>query len=122
MLLGKDTVAVFAIFKNIGDPVKQIYLDKTTNGIDSSSTASISNEPYTFQVTYDYQMTGKIKGSQFTVYSFWNNEMKELYLNNQLICIVKGKTDPENFILINGYNDTEMIKELLLIAYNKFLQ
>ena len=67
-------------------------------------------------------MTGKIKGSQFTVYSFWNNEMKELYLNNQLICIVKGKTDPENFILINGYNDTEMIKELLLIAYNKFLQ
>ena len=122
MLLGKDTVAVFGIFKRVGDPNKQIYLDKTTNGIDSSSTASISNEPYTFQVTYDYQMTGKIKGSQFTVYSFWNNEMKELYLNNQLICIVKGKTDPENFILINGYNDTEMIKELLLIAYNKFLQ
>jgi len=122
MLLGKDTVAVFEIFKKVGDPNKQIYLDKTTNGIDSSSMASISNKPYTFQVIYDYQMTGKIKGSYFTINSFWNNEMKELYLNKQLICIVKGKTDPENFILINGYNNTEMIKELLLIAYNKFLQ
>jgi hypothetical protein len=121
MLLGKDTVAVFAIFKNIGDPVKQIYLDKTTNGIDSSSTASVSDEVYTFKVNYDYQMTGKIKGNQFTIFNFWNNEMKELYLNNQLICIVKGKTDPENFILINGYNNPTMIKELLLIAYNKFL-
>jgi hypothetical protein len=121
MLLGKDTVAVFAIFKNVGDPVKQIYLDKTTNGIDSSSTASVSDEAYTFKVNYDYQMTGKIKGNQFTIFNFWNNEMKELYLNNQLICIVKGKTDPENFILINGYNNPTMIKELLLIAYNKFL-
>jgi hypothetical protein len=121
MLLGKDTVAVFAIFKNVGDPVKQIYLDKTTNGIDSSSTASVSDEAYTFKVNYDYQMTGKIKGNQFTIFNFWNNEMKELYLNNQLICIVKGKTDPENFILINGYNNPTIIKELLLIAYNKFL-
>lgn len=121
MLLGKDTVAIFAIFKNVGDPVKQIYLDKTTNGIDSSSTASVSNEAYTFKVNYDYQMTGKIKGNQFTIFNFWNNEMKELYLNNQLICIVKGKIDPGNFILINGYNNPTIIKELLLIAYNKFL-
>jgi hypothetical protein len=121
MLLGKDTVAVFGVFKKVGDSNKQIYLDKTTNGIDSSSTASISKEAYTFQVIYDYQISGKIKGSNFTVYSFWNNEMKELYLNNQLVCIVKGKTDPENFILINGYNNAAMIKELLLIAYNKFL-
>jgi hypothetical protein len=121
MLQGKDTVAVFGIFKNVGDPVKQIYLDKTTNGIDSSSTASISKEAYTFKLFYDYQMTGKIKGNQFTIFNFWNNEMKELYLNNQLICIVKGKTDPENIILINGYNNPTMIKELLLIAYNKFL-
>ncbi len=121
MLHGKDTVAIFGILKNIGDPNKQIYLDKTTNGIDSSSTASISKEAFTFQIIYDYQMTGKIKGDYFTIYSFWNNEMKELYLNNQLICIVKGKTDPENIILINGYNNAQMIKELLLIAYNKFL-
>jgi hypothetical protein len=121
MLQGKDTVAVFGIFKNVGDPVKQIYLDKTTNGIDSSSTASISKEAYTFKLFYDYQMTGKVKGNQFTIFNFWNNEMKELYLNNQLICIVKGKTDPENIILINGYNNPTMIKELLLIAYNKFL-
>ena len=121
MLRGKDTVAVFGIFKKVGDPLKQIYLDKTTNGIDSSSTASISKEDYTFKVNYDYQMTGKINGAHFTIYSFWNNEMKELYINKQLICILKGKTHPENFMLINGYNNPSMIKELLLIAYNKFL-
>jgi hypothetical protein len=121
MLHGKDTVAIFGIFKKVGDPNKQIYLDKTTNGIDSNSTASISKEAFTFQIIYDYQMTGKIKGDHFTIFNFWNNEMKEFYVNNQLICIVKGKTDPENIILINGYNNTQMIKELLLIAYNKFL-
>jgi hypothetical protein len=47
--------------------------------------------------------------------------MKEIYLNNQLIAIVKGKTDPENFIITKDLTDSIMMKELLLIAYNKFL-
>ncbi len=121
MLQGKDTAAVFSIQKNTGDPYKQVYLDKTTNGIDSSSTGRVSNKEYPFQITYDYQLTGKIRGEQFTIRSFWNNEMKELYINNRLISIVKGKTDPENFIITKELTDSTMMKELLLIAYNKFL-
>ena len=121
MLQGKDTAAVFSIQKNTGDPYKQVYLDKTTNGIDSSSTGRVSNKEYPFQITYDYQLTGKIRGEQFTIRSFWNNEMKELYINNMLISIVKGKTDPENFIITKELTDSTMMKELLLIAYNKFL-
>ena len=96
-------------------------MDKTTNGIDSSSTARVSKIDYPFQITYDYQLTGKIRGEQFTIRSFWNHEMKEIYLNNRLIAIVKGKTDPENFIITKDFTDAIMIKELLLIAYNKFL-
>lgn len=121
MLQGKDTVAIFSINKMIGDPYKQVYLDKTTNGIDSSSTGRVSNKEYPFQITYDYQLTGKIRGEQFTIRSFWNHEMKELYINNMLISIVKGKTDPENFIITKELTDSTMMKELLLIAYNKFL-
>ena len=121
MLQGKDTAALFSIQKNTGDPYKQVYLEKTTNGIDSSSTGRVSNKEYPFQITYDYQLTGKIRGEQFTIRSFWNNEMKELYINNMLIAIVKGKTDPENFIITNELTDSTMMKELLLIAYNKFL-
>ena len=121
MLQGKDTAAVFSIQKNTGDPYKQVYLEKTTNGIDSSSTGRVSNKEYPFQITYDYQLTGKIRGEQFTIRSFWNNEMKELYINNMLISIVKGKTDPENFIITKELTDSTMMKELLLIAYNKFL-
>jgi len=121
MLLGKDTVAVFGILKGVSDPNKQVYLDKTTNGIDSSSMAKVSKKDFPLQITYDYQLIGKIRGEQFTINSFWNHEMRELYVNNQLVCIVKGKVDPENFIRINGYDNTEMIKELILIAYNKFL-
>ena len=121
MLQGKDTVAIFSINKMIGDPYKQVYLDKTTNGIDSSSTGRVSNKEYPFQITYDYQLTGKIRGEQFTIRSFWNHEMKELYINNMLIGIVKGKTDPENFIITKELTDSTMMKELLLIAYNKFL-
>jgi hypothetical protein len=47
--------------------------------------------------------------------------MKEIYLNNKLIGIVKGKTDPENFIIVNDAINASIMKELLLIAYNKFL-
>ncbi len=121
MLQGKDTAAIFAINKMIGDPYKQVYLDKTTNGIDSSSTAKVSKKDYPFQITYDYQLSGKIRGAYFTINSFWNHEMKEIYLNNRLIAIVKGKTDPENFITTKDFTDAIMMKELLLIAYNKFL-
>ena len=121
MLQEKDTAAIFSINKLVGDPFKQVYLDKTTNGIDSSSTARVSKIDYPFQITYDYQLTGKIRGEQFTIRSFWNHEMKEIYLNNRLIAIVKGKTDPENFIITKDFKDAIMIKELLLIAYNKFL-
>ncbi len=121
MLQGKDTAAIFAINKMIGDPYKQVYLDKTTNGIDSSSTAKVSKKDYPFQITYDYQLSGKIRGVYFTINSFWNHEMKEIYLNNRLIAIVKGKIDPENFIITKDLTDSIMMKELLLIAYNKFL-
>lgn len=121
MLQGKDTTAVFSIQKNTGDPYKQVYLDKTTNGIDSSSTAKVSKKDYPFQITYDYQLTGKIRGERFTIRSFWNHEMKELYVNNMLICIVKGKTNPEDCVLTKDCTDASLLKELLLIAYNKFL-
>lgn len=121
MLEGKDTVAIFGINKNIGDPNKQVYLDKTTNGMDSSSMAKVSKKDFPFQVTYDYQITGKIRGERFTIQSFWNHEMKEMYLNNKLVGIVKGKTDPENFIIVNDASNASIMKELLLIAYNKFL-
>ena len=121
MLQGKDTAAIFAINKMIGDPYKQVYLDKTTNGIDSSSTAKVSKKDYPFQITYDYQLSGKIRGAYFTINSFWNHELKEIFLNNRLIAIVKGKTDPENFIITKDLTDSIMMKELLLIAYNKFL-
>jgi hypothetical protein len=47
--------------------------------------------------------------------------MKEIYLNNKRIGIVKGKTDPENFIIVNDATNASIMKELLLIAYNKFL-
>lgn len=121
MLQGNDTAAIFAINKMVGDPYKQVYLDKTTNGIDSSSTAKVSKKDYPFQITYDYQLTGKIRGEQFIIRSFWNHEMKEIYLNNEAIAIVKGKTDPENFIITKDFTDASLLKELLLIAYNKFL-
>jgi hypothetical protein len=121
MLEGKDTAAIFGINKNIGDANKQVYLDKTTNGMDSSSVAKVSKKDFPFQVTYDYQLTGKIRGERFTIQSFWNHEMKEIYLNNKLIGIVKGKTDPENFIIVNDAINASIMKELLLIAYNKFL-
>lgn len=121
MLEGKDTVAIFGINKNVGDPYKQVYLDKTTNGMDSSSIAKVSKKDFPFQVTYDYQLTGKIRGERFTIQSFWNHDMKEMYLNNKLIGIVNGKTDPENFIIVNDLSNGSIMKELLLIAYNKFL-
>jgi hypothetical protein len=121
MLEGKDTAAIFTINKNIGDPNKQVYLDKTTNGMDSSSMAKVSKKDFPFQVTYDYQITGKIRGERFTIQSFWNHEMKEMYLNNKLVGIVKGKTDPENFVIVNDASNASIMKELLLIAYNKFL-
>ena len=121
MLEGKDTAAIFGINKNIGDANKQVYLDKTTNGMDSSSVAKVSKKDFPFQVTYDYQLTGKIRGERFTIQSFWNHEMKEIYLNNKRIGIVKGKTDPENFIIVNDATYASIMKELLLIAYNKFL-
>ena len=121
MLEGKDTAAIFGINKNIGDANKQVYVDKTTNGMDSSSVAKVSKKDFPFQVTYDYQLTGKIRGERFTIQSFWNHEMKEMYLNNKLVGIVNGKTDPENFVIDNDLSNASIIKELLLIAYNKFL-
>ena len=121
MLEGKDTAAIFGINKNIGDANKQVYVDKTTNGMDSSSVAKVSKKDFPFQVTYDYQLTGKIRGERFTIQSFWNHEMKEIYLNNKLVGIVNGKTDPENFVIDNDLSNASIIKELLLIAYNKFL-
>ena len=124
LLSEKDTLAVFSIAKNITDPHNEIYPAQVSNGYDSATIYSYPS--LTFQhwaVKYDYVITGKIGQQDFSIKCSGNrNTLKEIFLNNKLICIAQGKFSPEKFVVFDASLSPELLNQLFMIGFNCFFE
>ena len=119
----KDTVAIFTIEKAVSDPVKKIYINKISNGFDSSSFVSLDAGQQELPVIYDYVVKGKINKQNFSIKcSGFRNTIKEIYLDDTLICIAQGKFNPEKFVVFDASLSSEVLNQLLMIGFNCFFE
>lgn len=122
LLQDKDTLATFSILKKVTDPGRK-YFNKLSNGFDSSSFFPINIGPPETPVVNDYEVSGKIKQQSFRIKcSGKGNTIKEIYLNNQLICIAQGKFIPEKFVVFDASLSPETLNPLLMIGFNRFFE
>jgi hypothetical protein len=123
LFLENDTIAKFTIEGEVTDDKNKLYPEKVSNGIDSSSLFTISSLFQPYFVRYDYILKGTIAKKKFTIKCSGNrNIVKEIFLDDELVCIAQGKFSPEKFVIFNASLSPEILNPLLMIGFNRFLE
>ncbi|MEN9686596.1 MAG: hypothetical protein RLZZ28_2382, partial [Bacteroidota bacterium] len=74
-------------------------------------------------VVFDYILSGKIGQHSFVIKcSGFKNNLKEIYLDEKIACIAQGKFSPEKFVLFNASLSPEILNQLFMIGFNRFLE
>lgn len=116
----KDTIAQFSIKRNIVEADKKLFAHQVTNGVTMSSISNIENTERIIAMNYPFVVEGKMKEQPFKIcISSW---LREIYFNNQLICITYGNKFPERFVSLGESIDAITFNALMILAYNQFLQ
>ncbi|MEK7199831.1 MAG: hypothetical protein AAB212_07930, partial [Bacteroidota bacterium] len=122
---GKDTLAKFSILKNVTDKVNRVYTNILYNGYDSVSFYPVKPNGVSqgLPVIYDYQVEGVISNKPFGIKCSGSGEMvKEIFLDNTLVCIAQGKFSPEKFVLFDASLSPELLNRLFMIGFNRFFE
>lgn len=123
LLNDADTIAQFSIEKSKQDPDKKLLIDKITNGFDSTSLFFLGTHQAPWEFIYDYVVTGKIGKETFSIKcGGFGNTLKEMYVNDKLVCIAQGKFTPEKFVFFDNYLSPELFNQLLMIGFNRFFE
>lgn len=120
LLLEKDTIATFSIVTNKQHANQKYYPYISTNGIDSSSAVKISDQIKDLVYSSMFSLSGNIRNQPFTIEV--GEFFREIYLNNKRVFILGGMQQPERMVIFDSTLSNELINELILLSYNRFLQ
>jgi hypothetical protein len=124
LLSENDTIAKFAIHKNVPG-TNEVYLNTMGNGFDTTSAYRIKNNftKSMLPLGYSYVIDGLIGSRSFSIKcSGLPNSIKEIFLENKLVCIAQGKFTIEKFVLFDASLTTELLNQLLIIGFNHFFE
>jgi hypothetical protein len=122
LLHEKDTVAFFSVKTRVPDPARKLYANRVSNGFDSLSIPIVAQENQ-WPFLYDYVVTGKISGQDFTIKcGGYGNTLKEIYLKDKFVAIAQGKFSPEKFVVFDASLSPELLKPLFMIGFNRFFE
>jgi hypothetical protein len=126
LLQENDTLAKFSILKEVTEKANKIYPNIITNGYDStgfSTLPNFGNRTAEWVVLYRYVINGSLTGMPFRIKcSGFDNNLREFFLGDQLVCIAQGKFNPEKFVLFDASLSPEKLNQLFLIGFNRFLE
>lgn len=123
LFLENDTLARFTIQTNKFDETKKIVPAKVFNGVDSSSFFTIAPALQPEPVRYEYIVKGTIAQRKFTVKCSGNgNTVKEIFIDDKLVCIAQGKFNPEKFVVFDASLSSDILNPLLMIGFNRFFE
>ncbi len=120
LLKDNDTIARFTINKNIGIPEKKIFVNKISNGYDSSSVINIGGSTVPRNVLFEYQINGLMGEQPFVIRCADRNSLKEIRFNDKEVAIASGSFLPERIAVFDASLDTEKLNQLLMIAFSTF--
>lgn len=124
LLNDNDTLAKFAIFKNVSTK-NELYMNTIGNGYDTLSFYKIKSHFIrpVWQLGYDYILNGFINKKYFSIQcSGLRNSVKEIYVENKLVCIAQGKFTIEKFVVFDASLSPELLNQLFMIGFNRFLE
>lgn len=119
-LSDKDTIATFSISETTALGNKKINLDSVYNGIDPDVKFAVNdNKMPTEPLLYNLDIEGTMNKKPFRILYGDEFSLKEIFYNNQLVCIAKGEKLLESFILIDANLSKDLLHQLLMLAFIK---
>jgi hypothetical protein len=123
LISDKDTLASFSILRQQPGVLRAQYPRKVYNGVDTASVIEVSSPMEAWEVNYDYLLIGDLLGHSFKIAcGGLGNKLKEIYLDGRLVCIAQGKFSPEVFVVFDATLPPVLFNQLLIIAFNRFLE
>lgn len=139
LLKDQDTIAKFKIIKNtslvlgnklvlkvnstdLGIENRMIYLNKLSNGYDSTSIFVINPDNVTRKIFSEYVITGLIHNQPFTIMCSNRNTLKEFYLNQNNVAVAMGKFLPERIAVFDASLDKEILNQLMMIGFSRLFR
>ena len=139
LLKDQDTIARFKIIKNTGLIVgnklvlkikhsglgvqdRMIYLNKLSNGYDSTSIFLIHPDDVSRKIFSEYVITGLIHNQPFTIMCSNRNTLKEFYLNQDHVAVAMGKFLPERIAVFDASLDKEILNQLMMIGFSRLFR
>ena len=125
LFLENDTIAKFYIEKGIPSDSNKVFSNIMTNGYDTSSVyrknAVFQSAPW--DVVYDYIAKGTIGNQSFSIKcSGIRSMIKEIFIDDKLVCIAQGKFSPEKFVVFDASLSSELLNRLFMIGFNRFFE
>ncbi len=124
LLANKDTIAKFRITKNTGIGIgdRKMYLNKISNGYDSTSLVTIQPDDVSRKVFSEYVVAGFIHNEPFMIMCSDKNKLKEFYLNKKNVAIAMGRFLPERIAVFDASLDKELLNQLMIIGFSRFFR
>lgn len=122
LLSDKDTIASFSVVRNRPDPLHVQYPTRVYNGYDTTTMTTVSDKKTAWPVVHGYYISGNISGHKFSIlYGGVRNKLKEIYLDDKLVCIGQGQFNPDLFVIFDSTLPPVLFNQLVLIAFNRFM-
>jgi hypothetical protein len=139
LLKDQDTIAKFKIIKNtslvlenqlvlktknngLGAENRMIYLNKLSNGYDSTSIFLMNPDEVSRKIFSEYVITGLIHNQPFTIMCSNKNTLKEFYLNQNNVAVAMGKFLPERIAVFDASLDKEILNQLMMIGFSRLFR
>lgn len=120
--LNGDTIAKFIVTKNLGFADRKIYLNKVSNGYDSTSIFTFEEKDIVRNLFCEYQINGMIRGKSFYIRCYDKNTLKEFIYDHKRIALARGQFLPERIAVFDASLDKELLNQLMIIGFSRFFR
>jgi hypothetical protein len=120
LIQDNDTIAHFSIQSQVRDSSKKVFFNQLLNIKDNSVYPISKNNTATSHI-YHYVLKGTMMNTAFKILISGisgSPSIKEIYYNNQLVCVAQGVLYPEVISIIESDLSPEILNPLLLISFS----
>lgn len=121
LLIDGDTIAHFNIQTAVLDTTKKVFYNQLVNSKDNTI-YTISKDTESTKHVYHFQLQGVFKNTTFKILISGisgSSSIKEIFYNNQLVCVAQGVLYPEVISFINPTVPPAIMNPLLWLSFSR---
>jgi hypothetical protein len=118
----RDSIGYFSVEENVKEKDKFFNSNEIWNGYDSAKKFNIGTLFEKKAIISAKVIQGHFKKQVFSIHINYANDIKTIYINDQIGIIALGKNKPYQMVEVTPIEDLELKNFLLLMAFSEIFQ